>query len=145
MPKISRYNCIYTTKAKKLPGSRWADVYKKAHEQFLDIKEKSKRRPYIKSKYFNKDKIFLGLFWHHLHEKRNLRDKTQRLKLFPCAIELIRNSCITPESKENTDRKSEILHRFTGKTNDGDIFFVQIKEDKRSGQKYFISVFPLSR
>ena len=41
--------------------------------------------------------------------------------------------------------KTEILHRFKGITPEGEEFFVQIKENKRNGQKYFISVFPNNR
>ena len=67
------------------------------------------------------------------------------MKYFSCAIELIRHSKIHPESKENPNKREEILHRFAGVTKDGDIFFVQVKENKRNNQKYFISVFPLGK
>lgn len=69
----------------------------------------------------------------------------RRLKYFPCAIELIQKSRFEPESKENPNKRTEILHRFTGVTKENDIFFVQIKEDKRTGQKWLISVFPLGK
>ena len=92
--------------------------------------------------YFKKQKVFLGLFWQHLHEK-NLRDKARRLALFPCAIELIQKTKYEPSSKDNPNRKSEIFHRFAGSTPDNEIFFVQIKEDKNTKEKYFISAFPL--
>jgi hypothetical protein len=42
----------------------------------------------------------------------------------------------------NPNKRSEILHRFSGTTTHGEIFFVQIKEDLKKGQKHFISVFP---
>ena len=35
-----------------------------------------------------------------------------------------------------------MLHRFAGITADNHLFYVQIKEDKRKGQKWLISVFP---
>mgnify|MGYP001563858754 CR=1 FL=1 len=89
----------------------------------------------------HKEKVFLQLFWNHLHEKLNFRDKTRRIKLFPCALELIQFSRFDPESKENVNRRSELLHRFFGKTKDGKLFFVQIKEEKRSGEKWLVSVF----
>ncbi len=133
----------YRTKANKLPGTKYSEVSKKALNIYSKIKNRSKRRPYIRSAYFRKGKIFLGLFWHHLHNKLNLKDKARRLKYFPCAIELIRNSRIDPASKEDVDKKSEILHRFKGITPKKEIFFVQIKENKRNSQKYFISVFPM--
>lgn len=135
----------YQTKAKKLAGARYADIYQKAFSSYKQIKKKSKRRPYIRSAYFKKDKIFLALFWQHLRDKKNLRDKTRRLKYFPCAIELVRHSRFEPSSKENVDKRSEILHRFAGVTADDDLFFVQVKEDKRTGKKWLMSVFPLGK
>lgn len=71
-----------------------------------------------------------------------MRDKTRRIKYFACAIELIQKSTFHPESKENVDRKSEILHRFKGITPEHEVFYVQIKEDKRTDGKWFMSVFP---
>ncbi len=135
----------YKTKSKKLAGSNYAEVHKKAYAVYTKIKRRSKRRAYIRSAYFRKDKIFLGVFWHHLNDKFNHKEKIQRLKLYPCALELIRNSSFDPESKENVDKKSEILHRFSGLTPKNEIFFVQIKENKRNGQKFLISVFPLNK
>lgn len=96
----------------------------------------------MRSAYFNKEKIFLELFWSHLHAKFNHRDKIRRIKYFPCALELISNTRFDPLSKENPNRPSEILHRFGGVTNDGEEFCVQIKENKKNGQKWLISVFP---
>ncbi|MSU75059.1 MAG: hypothetical protein EXS55_00885 [Candidatus Magasanikbacteria bacterium] len=72
----------YKTKAKKLPGTHWWQVSRKAFGLYKQITSKTKRRPYIRSAYFNKQKIFLGLFWSHLHEKDNIRDKVRRLKFF---------------------------------------------------------------
>jgi hypothetical protein len=34
-----------------------------------------------------------------------------------------------------------MLHRFAGVTKDGYLFFVQIKEELRSGRKFFMSAF----
>lgn len=36
-----------------------------------------------------------------------------------------------------------MLHRFYGKTKDGQTFCVQVKEDKRSNRKDFMSVFDI--
>lgn len=38
-----------------------------------------------------------------------------------------------PKSKENPNRRSEIIHRFGGITKDKELLYVQIKEDKRTG------------
>jgi len=132
----------YKTKSRRLPGTHWHQVIEKAFGQYKIIKSKTKRRPYIRSAYFDKEKIFLGLFWHHLHEKTNIRDKTRRLKYFPCAIELVQNSKVKPATKINPNRQEELLHRFAGVTPEGEGFSVQIKEDNKSGQKWLISVFP---
>src|SRR5690606_9949388 len=113
----------YQTKAKKLPGTRYVEVRKKAFDLYTIIKKRSKRRAYIRSAYFNKEKIFLSLFWDHLADKHH-KDRTRRLKYFPCALELIRQTKFDPTSVENVDRKSEILHRFVGITAESEIFYV---------------------
>lgn len=136
---------IFETKVAPASGTQYQEVYQQSFDLYKKIKKKTKRRPYIRSAYFKKDKIFLELFWNHLHEKLNFRDKTRRAKYFPCALDLIRHTLHHPESKENVDRKSEILHRFTGRTKDGRLFCVQIKEEKRSAQKWLVSVFPLDK
>ena len=135
----------YQVKAKKLPGTNYSEVHRKALKMYSRIKKQSKRRPYLKSAYFKKDKIFLGLFWHHLRDKSNLKDKTKRISYFPCALELIKHSRFTPTSKENPNKKSEILHRFFGKTPDKELFCVQIKENKYSKQKHLMSIFPYKK
>ncbi|MBL7154999.1 MAG: hypothetical protein ISS88_00640 [Candidatus Portnoybacteria bacterium] len=132
----------YQTKTKKLTGSDFREVHKKAFGLYKQIKSKTKRRPYVRSAYFKKDKIFLETFWHHLYEKNNFRDKIRRMKYFPAALELIKNSKIDPTSFENPNKSSEVLHKFTGKTKDGKLFYVQIKEEKRNGKKWLMSVFP---
>src|SRR3989339_774357 len=130
---------VYKTKCGRLHGSKFSEVCKNAFGLYLIIKKKTKRRPYVRSDYFNGEKVFLELFWSHLHAKLNHRDKIRRARYFSCAIELIKHTRLTPVSKENVDRRSEILHRFAGITKDGELFFTQIKEEKRSGQKFLIS------
>jgi len=135
----------YYSKFKKLSGTNYGDVHKKAFSLYTQIEKKSKRRAYLRSAYFKKDKIFLGIFWHHLGDKFSHKEKLRRLKFYPCALDLIKNSRFDPESKENVDKKSEILHRFTGITSDNEIFFVQIKENKTNNHKYLVSIFPMGR
>lgn len=135
----------YPVKLEKLSGTKYSEVYKKAWNQYLLIQKHTKRRTYIRSDYFDKDKVFLSLFWQHLKDKFHHGDKVRRLKYFPCAIELLKHSRFAPTSKENVDKKSEILHRFTGMTPDNEIFFVQVKENKKNKQKYLISIFPLEK
>ncbi len=132
----------FKVKLKKFSGTKYSEVHRQAFPLYKEIKKRSRRKPYIRSVYFNKDKIFLELFWIHLWEKKNLRDKTRRLKYFACALELIKNSRCEPESEQNPNRHNEILHRFAGLTKDDELFYVQIKEDKKTDQKWLMSVFP---
>jgi hypothetical protein len=132
---------VFKATTDKFTGTKYHDVYPKAFGLYKQIKARTKRRPYIRSAYFKKDKIFLGPFWQHLKQK-NWRDRTRRLKYFPCGIELIKNSKFIPISKENPNDPNEILHRFAGITPDHDLFFVQIKENKTNDQKILLSIFP---
>lgn len=131
----------YQTKTKKLPGSNYSEVKKSALILFNQIKKKTKRRPYIRSVYFNKQKVFFDFFWLHLFQK-NPKERTRRLKYFEAALETIKNSRQHPVSEENPHKAGEILHRFAGLTENKELFYVQIKENKRSGKKYFMSCFP---
>lgn len=70
------------------------------------------------------------------------KERMKRLKYFRAALDVIKNSKNHPTSEENPHKKGEILHRFIGLTESKELFYVQIKEDKRSGKKYFMSCFP---
>jgi len=131
----------YQTKAKRLPGTSYAEVRTNAIFLFNQIKKRTKRRPYIRSAYFNKQKIFFDYFWQHLHQK-GPKERFKRLKYFNAAIEVMKNSRNQPSSKQNPNKPNEILHRFAGLTKDKELFYVQIKENKKSGRKYFMSCFP---
>lgn len=125
---------------------RYGDISPAAFHLYNQIKKRSKRRLYVRSAYFKKEKIFLELFWKHLTDKKNFKDKTRRVKYFACAIELIENSRFAPISKKNPNNSSEMLYRFYGVTADNELFCVQIKEnikkDKTKKQKFLISTFP---
>ncbi|MFH1482006.1 MAG: hypothetical protein ABIE46_00630 [Patescibacteria group bacterium] len=133
---------VYKTKISKLSGSDYKEVSKKAFGLYTEIKKKTKRRPYVRSVYFNKSKIFIELFWLRIWENQNFRDKIRRIKYFPCAIELIQKCKFDPASKQNPNKSTEVLHRFAGTTKENDLFYVQIKEDKKTGEKWLMSVFP---
>ncbi len=132
---------LYQTKADKLAGTRYEEVLRKAVTCYSDIKKKSKRQPYVRSSYFHKDKIFLSLFWGHMHQK-NWRERVLRARYFVCALEVLQNSRLAPLSKQNPNDPNEVLHRFFGMTAGKETFVVQVKEDKRSGKKWLISIFP---
>lgn len=133
---------VYQTKAKKLIGTSFPEVRKRAFKFYGSIRRNTKRKPYVRSAYFQSSKVFLELFWSHLFEKKNYWDQIRRMKFLPCAIELIQYSRFEPASKENPNKSGEILHRFTGKSFEGEVFFVQVKENKVNGRKFLISVFP---
>lgn len=130
---------IYHTKAGKLPGTNYKEVYIQAMDVYKKISKKTKRKPYIRSKYFNGEKVFFDLFWSHLRQK-NLKDRTRRLKFFPCAIELIEKSTVSPDVSGNKP-KAERLYRFFGISKEKEAFVVQIKKDKKNG-KFLMSIYP---
>jgi hypothetical protein len=132
----------FLVKAGKFSGTDFREIHKQAFGLYTQIKKKSKRRPYVRSSYFRNDKIFLDLFWKRLFDNLNWRDRTRRLKYYACAIELARKTTYEPTSKENPNKKSEMLHRFAGITREKEVFYIQIREDKRTGQKWLMSVFP---
>jgi len=133
---------VYQTKCSKLAGSNAKEVGQKAFVIYKQIKRRTKRKPYVRSAYFKKDKIFIDLFWSHLYGKKNWRDRVRRLRLFAAAIELIRHSKYNPVSKDNPNKKGETLHRFAGLTKEHELFYVQIKADKKTGTKRLISAYP---
>lgn len=131
---------VYQAKAGKLTGTDFVEVRRKAFFIFKQIKSKSKRNPYIRSAYFNKDKIFLNLFWAHLFEKP-IGERLRRLKYFAAAIELIEVSRLAPEIKKDPNSK-ELFYRFSGFSKEGNLFYVQVKGKEPSGNKHLMSIFP---
>lgn len=134
---------VYQSKYDLLPGSSYDEVVKQARKEFNTIRKITKRQPYVRSKYFRGDKVFLTVFWDHLMQK-HLKERTRRLKFYGAAIDLLRNSRISPDTIIEAQTKDVIFSRFYGKTADGHEFCVQIKEDRRSGHKDFMSVFARS-
>lgn len=132
---------IYRTKISKISGSSYQEVYKTSKSKFNIIKSKSKRLTYLRSKYFNGEKVFLDIFWTHLYQK-SPRERFRRLKFYECALDLISNSRGKPDVKYDSNNSSVKLYRFRGMNKENEIFFVQIKENLKTGQKYFMSVFP---
>lgn len=132
---------FYQTKSGKLPGTSYKEVHRRALEIYKTVKRKTKRKPYIRSAYFKRQKIFFDYFWIHLSQK-SFPEKIRRLQYFAAAVDLLQYSRITPTSKENPNKQSEILHRFGGMTKNREKFYVQIKEHKPTGTKQLMSVFP---
>jgi len=133
---------FYKSKKNRLPGTSCQELNREAKNFYKGIKSRTKRTPYVRSRYFRNEKVFLTLFWAHLAEK-NEKDRARRLKFFICALDLIKNSTIDPETRENFQKKDELLHRFYVLIKGGEQFVAQVKENKRSRRKYFISVYAL--
>ena len=131
---------LYQTKVKKIGATRYKEIWKRVKGYWSEIKRKTKRKPYVRSAYFNKQKIFFNFFWVHLSQK-NPKQRRKRLQYFPCAIDLIKYSKNTPVSKINPNKQTEVLHRFAGLTRDKELFFVQIKENLKTDKRYLMSIF----
>ena len=131
----------YLTTVKPFPGSDYREINHWARAIYKQIVSKSKRKPYVRSAYFDGEKVFLDYFWQHLQAK-NWRDRTRRLKYYLCAIDLIKNNRFDPIERKNPNDQKEILYRFSGVTKSGSEFFVQLKVDLKTGNRHFMSVFP---
>lgn len=59
----------YSTKVKPFSGTDYHELISKALLLYKKIKKYTKRKPYIRSAYFKKDKIFIDYFWSHLKQK----------------------------------------------------------------------------
>lgn len=134
---------IYKTKVKHFSGTSYREVYSQAKFLYKQIASKTKRKPYIRSKYFDGEKVFLDYFWDHISRK-NPHDRLRRLKQYSCALDVIRNSTIKPVTNPNPNNSSERLHRFVGENGNGEIFYVQITENLKDKKKHLISMFPKS-
>lgn len=134
----------YQTKTKKIPGTSLSEVRKHVNFLLNQIEKKTKRKPYILAAYFKnkskKEKIFFDFFEKHLRQK-GPKERFERLKYFEAAIEVVKNSRNKPGIRTNPNNKNEIFYRFAGLTKNKELFFVQIKENVRSKNKYFMSCF----
>jgi len=82
----------YQTTSLIISGSNYAEVRRKALIYYSVIEKQTKRRPYIRSVYFKKQKIFFDYFWIHLAQKNANKEKMRRLKLLAAGVELIKYS-----------------------------------------------------
>jgi len=138
---IMKDNITYW-KVKVLPfkARTYEDAKKKAENLLQIIQGKSKRKFHVRARYFAKQKVFFDYFWFHIIQKP-IAQRKSRLRLLPCAIELIEQSTFYPTAKINPDKKSETLFRLYGKTSFDEVFVVQIKQTKKRSLQ-FMSVFP---
>ena len=56
---------VYNAKYTQLSGSSYNEALQRASQEYNDIVHSTKRQPYIKSKYFSGEKVFLAVFWTH--------------------------------------------------------------------------------
>ena len=131
----------YLCQSKRIPGQSASTVFRVAKDLFHEISRKTKRRPYFRSAYFGGRKIFFDYFWPHLWQK-NISERKRRLSYFEAAIELIKLSKKPPF--EINIFKDQVLYRFLGKVHQ-DTFIVQIKEDRKRDQRFFMSVFEYNK
>lgn len=131
----------YQTKEYLISGTNYKEIKKKVDTIFKKIVGKTKHQPYVRSTYFLKQKVFFNIFWVHLFDKQ-YSFRAERLKYFNASVELIKCSRNYPTTIENPNKNSELLHRFYGTTKEKRKFIVQIKEVKRTGKLYLVSVFP---
>jgi hypothetical protein len=101
---------IHQVKALPISGTDYSEVYPPARRLYNQIKAHTKRRPYVRSMYFGKEKVFIELFWIHLNQK-NRKERNKRLKFYGCGIELLRTSRQQPTTKVNPNKSNEQLHR----------------------------------
>ncbi len=132
---------VYQSSECMLTGESYRDLERKARTIHNAIARKTKRNTYVRSVYFKKSKIFIKLFWEHLNQKSQ-HDRRRRLKYYAAAIDLLQHSSVEPVVKQNPNSHNQVLYRFSGLTKDGAMYFVQVKEDLHSNNKYFMSVFP---
>lgn len=73
--------------------------------------------------------------------QKHPKERRKRLKFYNPAIDLMRNTTFAPDTIFSKIDKHTLLHRFYGVSAEGLEFCVQVKEDKRTGRKDFMSVF----
>jgi hypothetical protein len=132
----------YISKYPKSKLTSHSQLISEARRYFHAIQKRTPRRQaYVRSKYFTKNKIFINQFWDHLNQIHP-GDQVRRLQFYACALDVIRNSTTSPDTIFGNANKEIALHRFSGLTKDGVRFYVQIKEEKRTNRKDFMSCFP---
>jgi hypothetical protein len=132
---------VYKSRYRRLPGTSYSEVYPRALHIYKLALAHTKRQPYVRAMFFARDKVFLAYFWQHLRQK-NFKDRARRLRYFDAALDVIRHTAYAPTTKQNPTDTNELLHRFAGSTRDDELFYVQIKQNIKTGRKDFISVFP---
>jgi hypothetical protein len=128
----------YQSRFARITGTNYTEVREKAWVLYRDIDvQTGNRNTYIRSAYFDKQKVFLKTFWNHIYDKF-VSERKKRMPFYAAAVDLIKNTHIEPETRYEIGEK---YYRFYGITRDNARFVVQIKENKK-GEKYHMSIFP---
>lgn len=134
---------VYKSKVPQLSGTSYREVIAVARKQYHLVQKRTPRRqPYVRSVYFKKDKIFINQYFEHLNQK-NAADRLRRLKFFAAGIDTIRNCHVAPVAMQNPSKADETLYRYDAITKDGAKFAVQLRENKVTKRKDFMSTFPV--
>src|SRR3989339_564619 len=102
--KIKVTMALYKTKTGIISGSSYEEVRRCALVVYNNIRKRTKRKPYIRSAYFQRQKIFFDFFWIHLWQSGGYKERVRRLKYFQSAIEVLKHTRNEPISKENPHR-----------------------------------------
>ncbi|MBP6962265.1 hypothetical protein KBB49_01880 [Candidatus Saccharibacteria bacterium] len=131
---------VAQVKTNPYSGSDYSELYPQARKLYNQIKGQTKRQPYVRSKYFDGQKVFIELFWIHLNQKTP-KERRKRIKFYSCGIELLRETRQQPTTKKSLTKKGELLHRFAGVTPLGDLFYIQVKENTKTKRRDLMSIF----
>jgi len=138
--KKTNKETIYISQLGQISGTSLKVANRRAHDYIHLLTNKTKRQPYIRSKYFKKDKIFFKYYWKHILQKHG-KDRVRRLRLLPAAVDLLMHSQYPPQVEPYKD-KGSVYYRFMGRNTNKELFYVQVKEDIKTGEKNFVSAFP---
>ena len=130
----------FQSRFEKLRGSNDKEVFYEARRVFRRYDNK-RRLPYVRSKYFGGQKVFLNMFYTHLGQK-SPKEQRKRIAFVACAIDLLKNTRIAPLFSDGFDGRKGEYYRFQGMTKSGEKFAVQVTKDKKNN-RYFMSCFPI--
>jgi len=131
---------FYQSKYDRLRGSNDKEAFYEARRIFRKYDNK-RRQPYVRSKYFNGQKVFLNMFYIHLGQK-SPSEQRKRISFVACAIDLLQNTRVPPLFSDSFDGRRGEYYRFQGATKSGEKFAVQVVKDKKDN-RYFMSCFPI--
>ncbi|MDR1300095.1 MAG: hypothetical protein LBK50_00075 [Candidatus Nomurabacteria bacterium] len=125
----------FQSKQSKLYSTVYLRVYNQAKSYYESLIQNPRRKPFVRSKYFNR-KVFIDEFWSQVR-RYNLADRRRRLAFYLCAIDLIKNSRYEPTIKYESGKK---LYEFYGIAKNSEKFAVHFRKSRE--HVCFVSCFP---